>query len=280
MTFGERLYQLRKDKNLSQEDLAERLEVSRQSISRWENGSATPDFEKTVRLSEIFETSTDYLLKGNTAASKAPDTEAELPAAKGSLPTWRKVLSAVFLVLAGIATLIGLFFGGWWDYYLYVPLPLAIMGLVLLFSKKRTLLRIIWTLYLSTTTLLYTSLSWHWSQAFLLFHPHLSGFDRYILPGFILFLLMLAIVFYTAFTLRKYPVNNKKLHLIALCLMPPAYLLWEFFRAILSEPLFQLVLEQGSLFMAINLLLSLVRLAIITAFAVLLAQTIYRNKKK
>ncbi len=279
MTFGERLYQLRKEKNLSQEDLAERLAVSRQSVSRWENGSATPDFEKTVLLSELFETTTDYLLKG-TMSLPTPNAESENPPTEFSLPTWRKVLSAVFLVLSGIATLIGLFFGGWWDYYLYVPLPLAIMGLVLLFSKKRTLLRIIWTLYLSTTTLLYTSFSWHWSQAFLLFRPHLSGFDHYIPSGFALLLLMLALVIYTALTLRKQPIKNKKLHLITLCLMPPAYLLWEFFCFLLSEPLFHLVLVQGSLYMAINLLLSLVRLAIITAFAILLAQTIYRNKKK
>ncbi len=280
MTFGERLYQLRKEKNLSQEDLAERLEVSRQSVSRWENGSATPDFEKTVRLSELFETTTDYLLKGNTAASKAPDTEAELPAAKGSLPTWRKVLSAVFLVLSGIATLIGLFGGGWLEYYIAVPLPLAIMGLLLLFNKKRTLLRVVWTFYLFTATLLYTSLGLSWNYFFLLFPPHPAAFNHYIPSGFVLFLLMLVVVIYTAFTLRKHPVKNKTLHLFALCLMPLAYLLQEFCSNLLSKSLIHLALVQGSLYMAINLLIYLVRLAIITAFAVLLAQTIYRIKKK
>ncbi len=279
MTFGERLYQLRKAKNLSQEDLAEQLEVSRQSVSRWENGSATPDFEKTVRLSELFETTTDYLLKG-TMSLPTPNAESKNPPIEFSLPTWRKVLSAVFLVLAGIAILIGLVGGGWLEYYISVPLPLAIMGLLLLFSKKRTLLRVIWTLYLSTATLLYTSLGLSWNYFFLLFRPHLSGFDHYIPSGFALLLLMLALVIYTSLTLRKQPIKNKKLHLITLCLMPPAYLLWEFFCFLLSEPLFHLVLEQSSLHMAITLLIYLIRLAIITAFAVLLAQTIYRNKKK
>ncbi|MBR2012788.1 MAG: helix-turn-helix domain-containing protein [Clostridia bacterium] len=280
MTFGERLYQLRKAKNLSQEDLAERLEVSRQSVSRWENGSATPDFEKTVRLSELFETTTDYLLKG-TMSLPTPNAESKNPPIEFSLPTWRKVLSAVFLVLSGIATLIGLFFGGWWDYYLYVPLPLAIMGLLLLFNKKRTLLRVVWTFYLFTATLLHTSLGLSWNYFFLLFRPHPAAFNHYIPSGVVLFLLMLAVVIYTAFFFRKQPVKNKKMHLIALCLMPLAYLFQEYLSGtLLLDLLLQLVLEQGSLYMAINLLLSLVRLAIITAFAILLAQTIYRRKKK
>lgn len=280
MTFGERLYQLRKEKNLSQEDLAERLEVSRQSISRWENGTATPDFDKTVRLSELFETTTDYLLKGRVAPSNTPDLEVEMHATKTALPTWRKVLSAVLLVLSGIGFLNGLFFGGWWDYYLYGPLPLAILGFLLLFSKKRTLLRAVWTLYLFTTTLLYTSMGLTWNFAFLLFRPHPAAFNQYIPSGFALFLLMLAVVVYTAFTLRKQPVKNKKLHLIALCLMPLAYLLQEFCSNLLSKSLINLALEQSSLYLSINLLIYLIRLAIITAFAVLLAQTIYRIRKK
>lgn len=279
MTFGERLYQLRKEKNLSQEDLAERLGVSRQSISRWENGSATPDFEKTVRLSEIFETSTDYLLKGETAFSNVSNPKTEIPAVKIVLPTWRKVLAAVFLTLCGIAFLFGLFFGGWWDYYLFVPLPLGIMGLLLLLSKKRTLLRMIWTLYLFSTALLQTALGLQWNYSFLIFRPHLAAFDRYILPGFALLLTMLALVIYTAYVFRNQPVKNKKLHLLALCFMPPAYLLQEWIAFLLSELLLQLMLEQGGLFTAINLLFSLVRLAIITAFAILLAQTLCNRKK-
>ncbi len=280
MTFGERLYQLRKEKNLSQEDLAERLEVSRQSVSRWENGTAAPDFEKTVRLSEIFETTTDYLLKGTMGSLPTPNAELENPPMELSLPTWRKVLSAVFLVLSGIGFLIGLLGGGWLEYYISVPLPLAVLGFILLFSKKRMLLRIIWTLYLFTATLLYTSLGLSWNYFFLLFRPHPAAFNHYIPSGFALFLLMLAVVIYTALFFRKHPVKNKTLHLIALCLMPLAYLLQEFCSNLLSESLIHLALVQGSLYMSINLLIYLIRLAIITAFAVLLAQTIYRTRKK
>lgn len=64
MSLGETIYKLRTEKNLSQGDLAERLEVSRQSVSKWENDSAVPDLAKIVKLSEVFDVSIDELVKG------------------------------------------------------------------------------------------------------------------------------------------------------------------------------------------------------------------------
>lgn len=273
MTFGQRLYELRKEKNLSQEDLAEQLGVSRQSVSRWENGTASPDFEKTVRLSELFGVTTDYLLKGEASLSAPP---AETPRV---LPTWRKILAIVFGVLSGISTLYGLFFGGWWDYYLHIPLPLLILGLLMLFSRKRTLLRSIWVLYLFATNLFYISFSWHWSQFFLIFRQIDPAFKRYIPSGAFLLLLMLSVVIYTAWTLRKNSIRNPRIHLILLCMMPPAYLLWQWISHLLSKPMMQLVLAQSSLYQFLNILLGLVPLTLITAFAILLAQQLYKRKK-
>ena len=59
MNLGETIYRLRTDKQMSQGELAEMLEVSRQSISKWENSSAVPELDKLIRLSEIFEVSLD-----------------------------------------------------------------------------------------------------------------------------------------------------------------------------------------------------------------------------
>ena len=63
MTFNEKLSKLRKTSGMSQEDLAERLDVSRQSISKWEIGDSIPETDKVILLSEIFNVTTDYLLK-------------------------------------------------------------------------------------------------------------------------------------------------------------------------------------------------------------------------
>lgn len=65
MNFSEKLLTLRKAKDLTQEQLAEKLDVSRQSISKWESGQATPELEKIVTLSVIFDVTTDYLLKSS-----------------------------------------------------------------------------------------------------------------------------------------------------------------------------------------------------------------------
>ena len=66
MSLGETIYRLRTEKNLSQGDLAELLEVSRQSVSKWENDSAVPDLAKIVKLSEVFGVSLDELVKGES----------------------------------------------------------------------------------------------------------------------------------------------------------------------------------------------------------------------
>lgn len=62
MTFGEKLLQLRKRNGYSQEELAEKLDVSRQAISRWEIGTAIPDSLNILHISKLFDVSTDYLL--------------------------------------------------------------------------------------------------------------------------------------------------------------------------------------------------------------------------
>ena len=67
MTLGEKIQQLRKAAGISQEQLAEQLDVSRQSISKWELNDAVPEINKIVMLSELFSISTDELLKGSNS---------------------------------------------------------------------------------------------------------------------------------------------------------------------------------------------------------------------
>lgn len=64
MNMTERIQYLRKQKGLSQEELADKVGVSRQAVSKWESGQSTPDIEKIIIMSDLFETTTDYILKG------------------------------------------------------------------------------------------------------------------------------------------------------------------------------------------------------------------------
>ena len=76
MTFGEKLLFLRKQSGLSQEQIAEKLNVSRQAVSRWEAG-AIPDMENMVKISGFFDCSLDYLM--NDSIEKLPEKVTEAP---------------------------------------------------------------------------------------------------------------------------------------------------------------------------------------------------------
>lgn len=75
MEFSEKLLTLRKAKNLTQEELAEKLNVSRQSVSKWESGQAVPELDKIVALSAVFDVTTDYLLKSSEIDDLSVKTE-------------------------------------------------------------------------------------------------------------------------------------------------------------------------------------------------------------
>lgn len=75
MDFPEKLLTLRKASGLTQEQLAEKLEVSRQSVSKWESGQAVPELDKIVALSAVFDVTTDYLLKSSEIDDLSVKTE-------------------------------------------------------------------------------------------------------------------------------------------------------------------------------------------------------------
>ena len=70
MTFGEKIYKFRKEKGLSQEELADQLNVSRQSISKWETDNGYPETEKIIKMAKIFNVTIDYLLNNENDKSK------------------------------------------------------------------------------------------------------------------------------------------------------------------------------------------------------------------
>jgi len=77
MTIGEKIYALRKQQNLSQEELSTILNVSRQAISKWETSESIPDVNNVVQLSEIFDVTTDFILKNGWHEPGATSEEAQ-----------------------------------------------------------------------------------------------------------------------------------------------------------------------------------------------------------
>ena len=79
MEFGNKLYELRKGKGFTQEELANRLDVTRQTVSKWELGDSTPDLDKLVLLAELFDMSLDELVLDKvTAATKLDALETKV----------------------------------------------------------------------------------------------------------------------------------------------------------------------------------------------------------
>ena len=87
MTLGERIAYYRKKAGYSQEGLAEQLNVSRQAISKWETGEATPDAERIIALAAVLGISTDTLLLGKEEPER-PYTEAETVRQPAPMPEW------------------------------------------------------------------------------------------------------------------------------------------------------------------------------------------------
>ena len=96
--LSEKLYKLRKNSGLSQEQLAEQLNVSRQAISKWEQGTAIPESEKLITISNYFGVTLDYLLKEDTADTT--NTTAEVMEEK------TKMMVGIVICIAGIVSMV------------------------------------------------------------------------------------------------------------------------------------------------------------------------------
>lgn len=111
MNLGEKLYELRKEKNLSQEEVADKLNVTRQTVSKWETNQSTPDFDKIVPLCELFGISTEELLTGKKQEEKEDKTEQEVtnekPLTKEEVrkKSAEVVSSAVFLYILAVVVI-------------------------------------------------------------------------------------------------------------------------------------------------------------------------------
>lgn len=88
MALSDKLYELRKKSGLSQEQLAEQLNVSRQAISKWESGQSVPESEKLLVISSFFDVSLDFLMKGESSTEVPPVKRAERTAKAGHRRKW------------------------------------------------------------------------------------------------------------------------------------------------------------------------------------------------
>lgn len=110
MKFHEKLYAIRKQEGMTQNTLAEKLNVSRQAVSRWEMGTAMPDVDNLVAMSELFGVSVDYLLKDEVQASQQSVQNEPAEQKETKEVKWLRLALVLFAI--GIGLIVnGLYFG-------------------------------------------------------------------------------------------------------------------------------------------------------------------------
>ena len=145
MSVGSRIFELRMSKNLSQSALADMLDVSRQSVSKWETDSAVPDLDKLMKLCNVFEVTLDELT-GRTDSMNGEPGKTEIC----SFPArTQQVFGYILFVMSFSVALLLLFRGrNEGDFIIMVPVLLALLicGMICIFLKQRALYWCIWTM--------------------------------------------------------------------------------------------------------------------------------------
>jgi transcriptional regulator with XRE-family HTH domain len=156
MNLNERIVINRKLINLSQEDLALKMNVSRQAVSKWERGVTSPDIDNLVKLSRIFNVSVDELLKGQQLGAN----EVSLKERKNNSKIYGIALLALSLIISVIAVFI--------HYILFsIAYIVFLVGLTMVICKKHYLLFFGWATWLSLVLIFnpyWTSVPFLWKN--------------------------------------------------------------------------------------------------------------------
>ena len=147
MNLGERIYSLRTQKGMSQGDLAEAMEVSRQSISKWETGGSVPELDKLIKLSQVFGITLDELvLDKEPEAAPSPPEPKVIYVEKQDSHSGRKTGGVVLLCFSALVwllvSLLGDVLAG-----LVLASPFLACGLICLFVRRNVGLWCLWVVY-------------------------------------------------------------------------------------------------------------------------------------
>lgn len=142
-SMGERIYELRKKNNMSQGDLAEALDTSRQTISKWENDMSVPELDKIIRLCEIFCVSSDYILRG---IAEENTKEEEQTVIKEQTVIIEKSTDVKTVFASGLI-INAMFFLFLFPKMFYIPVFFGAVAATLLFCKKHAVYFSLWLIF-------------------------------------------------------------------------------------------------------------------------------------
>ncbi len=144
MNLGENIYKFRTQKNMSQGDLADALDVSRQSVSKWENNAAVPELEKLVKMAQVFCITLDELVSGTTpdnASQQSPQEShviyVDKPLRTGITPL--QILGIILTVCSLLALTLSILLmseRAWEDSPFPLCIPIAVCGIICIVVKQ------------------------------------------------------------------------------------------------------------------------------------------------
>lgn len=174
MTLGENIVRLRTQKNWSQGDLADALDISRQSVSKWETDASIPELDKLLKLSELFGVTLDELVRGEdapkaeTAAPAAQAVPASFTPQTSSEQEKRHTIAGTILMCIGAVLLLTcLILAGDLLAGLIYGLPFFLCGIICFTVKHRTGLWCGWAAYLCIDLYLRFATGLSWTTVFM-----------------------------------------------------------------------------------------------------------------
>lgn len=201
MKLGETICRLRTKAGFSQNDLAQALDVSRQSVSKWETGASVPDLDKLVKLAALFGVSLDELVKGEEPKAAAPQPVQDTAAAAPPRRTKVQNMGLGFLLFAAVTAVLGFLFLG--VLVIVIAIPLLLFGLVLFFCKKHPVLKAFWAEFLMLDAYLRYATGIHASSVLLTFQWTYEMNYACLAMAWAMLLFIIALVVCTAVTLGK-----------------------------------------------------------------------------
>ena len=217
MTLGENIVRLRTQKNWSQGDLADALDISRQSVSKWETDASIPELDKLLKLSELFGVTLDELVRGEdapkaeTAAPAAQAVPASFTPQTSSEQEKRHTIAGTILMCIGAVLLLTcLILAGDLLAGLIYGLPFFLCGIICFTVKHRTGLWCGWAAYLCIDLYLRFATGLSWTTVFM---THLwtaqMNYERLSI-AWVQFIGMVLMIFCTVRSYRTLKVSATK----------------------------------------------------------------------
>lgn len=280
MSLGETIYRLRTEKSLSQGDLAEMLDVSRQSISKWENNSAVPDLDKLVKLGEIFGVSLDELVKGEPHVIKPSPVEEKKREEGGFSP--RKIAGTILLCMGFLVVLfffvMGAALGG-----LIFASPFIVCGIICFAFKKNVGLWCAWAVFFLVDIYMIFATGIHRSSVLYTFQwePHMNYMRLAFAWASLIALIILIGVTVVRFRIRKYQAEKRAIRnlivswgvLVGLQVIALVWPRTKIFNYLLAH-----ILSMSTIYTLVNICLEWARIVALTVALVNTVRFLRRRK--